>query len=270
MNGKFPRLNTGSRINRKARYKMKKTIQENARRTVFVTGATSGIGSCIAVRFAGEGWDVVCHYNSSDDNAMALKKEITAYGVRCILVKADLSSKFGIDKLVKKIKTLKIDSVINNAGSYLVSRHFTKLTTDDMCKTFMVNVFAPIRITSAVFNAMKNRMFGRIVNISSIAAKYGGSSRSMHYGCSKLALEGLTKTVAREGAEFNILANTVRPGVINTDFHKKFPKDMRARIDMIPMKRMGRSEEVAEIVYYLGSEKNSFVTNETVAIAGGE
>ncbi|MFA5256470.1 MAG: SDR family oxidoreductase, partial [Candidatus Omnitrophota bacterium] len=128
----------------------------------------------------------------------------------------------------------------------------------------------PIRITSAVFAAMKKNMFGRIVNISSIAAKYGGSSRSMHYGCSKLALEGLTRTIAREGVAFNILANTVRPGVIDTDFHKKFPKDMKARISMIPMKRMGRPEEVADLIYYLGSGKNSFVTNETIAIAGGE
>ena len=117
---------------------------------------------------------------------------------------------------------------------------------------------------------MKERAFGRIVNISSIAAKYGSSSSSMHYGCSKLALEGISKTLAREGAKDNVLVNTVRPGVIDTEFHKKFPKNMEKRISMIPAQRIGKPSEVADIVYYLGSEANTFITNETITVAGGE
>jgi NAD(P)-dependent dehydrogenase (short-subunit alcohol dehydrogenase family) len=134
----------------------------------------------------------------------------------------------------------------------------------------MVNTFAPILLTANIFMRMKEKSFGRIINISSIAAKYGGSGYSMHYGCSKLALEGLTKTLSREGAEYNVLVNTIRPGVIDTEFHKKYPKDMEKRIAMIPLKRMGTPKDVADMVYYLGSDENKFITNETIAISGGE
>ena len=92
----------------------------------------------------------------------------------------------------------------------------------------------------------------------------------MHYGCSKLALEGMTKTLAREGAEYNVLVNTIRPGVIDTEFHKKFSKDMLKRISMVPMKKTGRPEDVADLVFYLGSNKNNYITNEIVTISGGE
>jgi len=239
-------------------------------KSVFITGATSGIGSQIALFYAKEGWNIICHYYSSDAQAKALKKQITKYGVKCLLLKADFVSPGDIQRLIRKLKSLKIDSLVNNAGSYLVSKHFSLLTMADIEKTFRLNSIVPMLITSAVFMRMQANKFGRIVNISSIAAKYGGSSHSMHYGASKLALEGLMKTLARNGAANNILINTVRPGVIDTRFHKRFPKDMAKRIGLIPMKRMGRPEEVAELVYYLGSPRNSFITNEIIAISGGE
>jgi len=140
----------------------------------------------------------------------------------------------------------------------------------DIHRTFMINAFVPFVISSAVFIKMKRNNFGRIVNISSIAAKYGGSAYSMHYGCSKRALEGITKTLSKEGASCNVLVNTVRPGVIDTDFHKKFPKDMQERIKIIPLKRMGQVEEVADMVFFLSSDKNTFITNQTIGVSGGE
>ena len=248
----------------------KRQTDKNINRTVFITGATSGIGMAIAIRFAEEGWNVLCHYHSSDENGIKLKRMIDNLGVSCHLLKADLSSTRQIRSLNNKLEEFKIDSLINNAGTYTVNKHFKELTIEDITGTFMVNTFAPMLLSSSIFMGMKERRFGRIVNVSSIAAKYGGSSYSMHYGCSKLALEGLTKTLAREGAEYNVLVNTIRPGVIDTEFHKKFPKDMFKRIAMIPMRRMGTPEDVADMVYYLGSDMNRFITNETIAVSGGE
>jgi len=239
-------------------------------RTVLITGITSGIGKETALCFAKSGWDIIGHYFSSKDKAEELKRTVSDYGVKCTMLKADFSSEKGIAAFLKKIAGLKVDSLINNAGSYVSTRHFTELTVKDMNKTFMVNTFAPILIASRVFTGMKGRGFGRIVNISSIAAKYGGSASSLHYGASKCSLEAATKTLAREGAGHNILVNTVRPGVIDTEFHRKFPKDMAKRIAMIPLKRMGRPEELAEVVFYLGCDRNSFITNEVIAVAGGE
>ncbi|MFH1593912.1 MAG: SDR family oxidoreductase [Candidatus Omnitrophota bacterium] len=241
-----------------------------SRKTVFVTGATSDIGKETCIRFAEEGWNVLCHYFSSEKKAKELKKTIERLGVDCGLIRADLASKNQLMGLVKRLGKSGIDSAINNAGTYTVNKHFNKLTLRDITGTFMVNAFAPMMLCAHIFKHMKNRRFGRIVNISSIAAKYGGSSRSMHYGCSKLALEGVTKTLAKEGARHNILVNTIRPGVIDTRFHKKFPKDMKKRVAMIPLQKMGSPKDIADMAYYLGSEKNNFITNETVTVSGGE
>lgn len=247
-----------------------KNIDLNKRRTVFITGITSGIGSAVALKFAAEGWDIIGHYHSLSRKAADLKNQLKSLGAACRMLKADLNSKKQVNSLGVGLEKLEIDCFINNAGTYTVSRHFSELSLEDITDTFMVNTFAPMVLTTKVFMQMKERRFGRIVNISSIAAKYGGSAYSLHYGCSKRALEGLTKTLAKDGASHNVLVNTVRPGVIDTDFHKKFPKDLKKRAEMIPLKRLGEPEDIAGMVFYLGSEKNNYITGDCVTVAGGE
>lgn len=244
--------------------------QTDSKRTVLITGGTSGIGSAIAACFAEGGWNILLHYFSSGRKANELKKMIEQSGVDCHILRADLASEKEIQGFLCETEKFGIDTLINNAGTYFVNKHFSELTLRDLTATFTVNTFAPMLLSVKIFSRMKEKLFGRIVNISSIAAKYGGSRNSMHYGSSKRAMEGLAKTLAREGAEYNILVNTIRPGVIDTEFHKKFPKDMTKRIAMIPMKKMGGPADIADMAYYLGSEKNHFITNEIITIAGGE
>lgn len=239
-------------------------------KTVLITGITGGIGKAMAIEFAGAGWNILGHYYSQDEKAYEFKAEVERKGVRINLLQADFSKETDINRFIDCLKAYRIDSLINNAGTYVVSRHFSELSGDEFNAVFMVNVFAPMKIAAAVFEPMRKRKFGRIINISSIAAKYGGANNSLHYGAAKRALEGVTKTLAREGASDNVFVNTVRPGLIDTEFHKKFPKDMAKRVSMVPLKKMGMPEDIAGIVYYLGSDRNNFITDEIITVAGGE
>lgn len=239
-------------------------------KTVLVTGATGDIGRAIVLQFAREGWDIIGQYHSSPAKADALKREVKKFGVGAFFVCADFFSEKELKRFVRQLKKYTIASLVNNAGGYVRSKHFSRLTIGDLRDTFMLNTFAPIVLTAHVFNQMKKRGYGRIVNVSSIAAKYGGSAHSLHYGCSKRALEGLTKTLAREGARHNVFVNTIRPGVIDTKFHKKFSKNMNARRRLIPVQRLGTPEDVAKTVFSLASDQNDFISNDIVTVAGGE
>lgn len=238
-------------------------------RTVLITGITGGIGSNSAMLFAEKGWNIVGQYCSSEEKADALAGLMKKYNVSLKLIRADFTLETDIHTFLSKLN-MPIDSLINDAGSYHVMKHFSELTLNELNCAFMINTFTPILLTSKLFLNMQNKRFGRIVNISSIASKYGGSSHSMHYGCAKRALEGITKTLAREGAEYNVLVNTIRPGVIDTEAHEKFKKNMEARVSLIPMKKKGTPEDIAKMAYYLGSEENNFITSEIITIAGGE
>ena len=240
------------------------------KRLLLVTGGATGIGLAILRRFVEEGWNVLCHYRSNEEKAKKIQDEILALGVSCDLIQADFSTEEGIAGLVASVQDRAVDSLVNNAGAYVVQKHFAEMSLADLSKSFLVNLAAPFLLSSALFPAMCERGFGRIVNISSIAAKYGGSSFSMHYGCLKRGLEGTTRTLAREGASQGVLVNTVRPGVIDTSFHQKYPKDLNARLELIPVKHMGTANDVAELVFHLGSEVNAYITGQTVAVSGGE
>jgi len=118
---------------------------------------------------------------------------------------------------------------------------------------------------------MSRQCSGRIVNISSIGVKFGGSTRSMHYSASKAALEALTRSLAKAGTGFNVLVNAVRPGVTDTPLHKKTGrKDLTKRRNLIPLKRLARPEEISNVVMFLAGEKNTFITNSIIDVAGGE
>jgi len=235
-----------------------------------VTGATSAIGSAVVQEFARHGWAVVLHYHTATEKALGLCASLEAKGTRCTLIQADLCRQEQVEELCAKAAALGISSLVNNAGGYVRPVPMEQLDFNDIAATFALNVIAPMLLATRLFEPMKAAGFGRIINISSVAAKYGGSRTSLDYGCAKRALEGLTKTLAREGAAHGVLANTIRPGFIDTEAHARFPKDLTARAAMIPVGRAGTAQEVARAVYALGSDENTFITNEILGVAGGE
>ena len=180
----------------------------------------------------------------------------------------DLSSSESIDKFLSQTSA-DIDIIINNAGILKVGEH-NEFSSDDFHEILQVNVVAPFKIISGFVEKMKIHSFGRIVNISSVWGQKSKKGRTL-YSSSKAALDALTRSLAIEFASYNILINSVAPGYIETDMLKQCNTEEELSIirDTIPMKRFGKKIEIAELVRFLSSENNSYITGQVFTIDGG-
>ena len=215
-------------------------------KTALVTGASRGIGKSI-------------------------KEVLTTDGIKIVSPsrnELDLSSSESIDKFLSQMSE-DIDIIINNAGILKVGKH-NELSSDDFHEILQVNVVAPFRIISGFVEKMKIRNFGRIVNISSVWGQKSKEGRTL-YSSSKAALDALTRSLAIEFASYNILINSVAPGYIETDMRKQCNTEDELNIirHTIPMKRFGKKIEIAELVKFLTSENNSYITGQIFTIDGG-
>ena len=172
-----------------------------------ITGASGGIGGAIAKALAKEGCAVALHYSSNASSAKALAAKLNAVGGKAATFKADLLADGTPRKLVAAcMKTFgRLDILVNNAGAVLGAEHFLDLSERDWARTLRLNAEAPFFLTREAFRVMKTG--ARVINISSVAAQFGGSSRSIHYGAAKAALEAMTRGFAREGCGRRILVN---------------------------------------------------------------
>ncbi|MDE2040057.1 MAG: SDR family oxidoreductase [Elusimicrobia bacterium] len=239
------------------------------RRAALITGASGGIGAALARAFAPE-FDLALHYRSNRAAAQALKRELEGAGAHCALLKADLSRPQAPAALVRGcLRALgRLDVLLNNAGANSGGADFRTMTAAQWDENLALNARAPFFLAREAFAAMKDG--GRIVNISSVAAKFGGSARSLHYAAAKAAVEAMTLGLARQGAERGILVNAIRPGVIDTPFHEKFRKNMSERVKLIPLGRAGKPEEVARLALFLAGKGGSFITGQVLGVTGGE
>ncbi len=243
---------------------------------VLITGASGGMGSEIAKLFAEYGARLGLHYFNNKGNTEELLKEIRNGGGEAEILHADLKNKKEGEGLIKSFveKFGGIDILINNAGAIHDYRHFSELDEKSFQDTFNLNTKAPFHLMGEVFSRMKEQGGGRIVNLSSVNVKYGGSAKSMHYVAAKAALESLTLGFAKEGAEYNILVNAIRCGVIDTPMRTRIKgyteEDFKKRIDLIPLKRMGKPLDIAQTVLFLAAETGNFITGEVFTVAGGD
>lgn len=238
----------------------------SGKKSVLITGAGSGIGFASVKKFLSEGWKVLAHYHKSDLELKALQKKVGEGTLK--LFQSDFKKPADVYKFLEKVESLSVDALINNAGAHDGSFK-SKDRIMDIQETFLINTIAPALIAERVLTAMKRNKNGSIINISSIGAKYGSGLSSMFYGAGKRGLEAITRTLAREGAPYNILVNAIRPGLTNTRFIYQVPKNIDERKKMIPLKRLAEPQEVADFIFYLCAN-NSYITSEILTIAGGE
>ena len=237
-----------------------------------VTGSSRGIGRGIALELAREGANVVVNYKNQKEKAVEFARSIEALGRRSLVVKADVSNQKEVlamrDIVISEFKE-GVDILVNNAGIHHHLKSW-EIDEDEWRRIMAVNVDGVFRCTKAFTHEMRIRKWGRVINISSIDA-FTGTNHEAHYGTSKAALLGLTRSLALELAPYNITVNTIAPGWFETDMTSGTVGEERKKaVEKIPMGRMGRPQEIGYVAAFLASEKASFITGQTIHINGGE
>lgn len=238
---------------------------------ILVTGASSGIGEATVRLLSEAGASVGIHYHQRVQEAQTIKEEIQSSGGVAEVFQANLSNAQERDALIPAFikKFGGLDGFVNNAGAPQGKHAFPNILKNEWDETFALNIEAPFFLSQQVFTVMQSQGGGKIVNVSSIGVKYGGSAKTIHYAMAKSALETLTVGMAKIGAEFNILVNTVRAGMTDTAFWQdKTKEEIEARKNLIPLKRIGKPQEVAEMICFLLS--HAYITGQTIAVSGGE
>ncbi len=240
------------------------------RKTVLITGGSRGIGKEVALTYAKNGYNVIVNYISDKTDVEALKKELEENKIESLIIKADVSNEKEVENLVTKSieKFEQIDVLVNNAG---ITRDnlLMRMSSEDFDKVLEINLKGTFLVTKAVTKYMMKKRQGSIINLASVVGVVGNAGQS-NYAASKAGIIGFTKSVAKELASRNIRANAVAPGFISTDMTSVLSDQVKENINsQIPLKRMGTAKDVAELIYFLGSEKSEYITGQVINIDGG-
>ncbi|MBS5858392.1 MAG: 3-oxoacyl-[acyl-carrier-protein] reductase [Clostridia bacterium] len=243
-------------------------MKEN--KTIFITGGSRGIGKEVALKFAENGYNIVTNYVSEKTDVEGLKKEFEEKGVKSLILKADVTNSEEIENLVKKAveEFESIDVLVNNAG-ITKDNLLMRMSEEEFSKVIDVNLKGTYIVTKIVSKYMMKKRQGSIINLSSVVGVVGNAGQC-NYSASKAGIIGFTKSIAKELASRNIRANAVAPGFIETDMTAVLGDNLKENIyNQIPLKRMGKAKEVANLVYFLGTEESSYITGQVISVDGG-
>jgi acetoacetyl-CoA reductase len=235
-------------------------------RVAFVTGGTRGIGRAICERLIADGHKVAAGYSGNEEAAAACAKEL---GV--MVVKGNVGNFADCQQAVQKVEAQlgPIDVLVNNAG---ITRDgvFHRMSSEQWSEVIRVNMDSLFNMTRQVIEGMRDRGWGRIVNISSINGQKGQMGQT-NYSAAKAGLIGFTKALALENAKKGITVNAIAPGYIDTEMVQAVPeKVLEGIIAGIPVGRLGRGEEIADMVAFLAGEHAGYVTGSTLSLNGGQ
>lgn len=239
-------------------------------KVALITGATRGIGRQIAVTLAKEGYDIALNYRKENEELESVKKEIEESKVQCLAIKGDVSSFEDCEEFVKQVieKFEKIDVLVNNAG-ITKDMLLMRMKKEDFEQVIDVNLVGTFNVTKNVISHMLKARSGRIINISSVVGISGNAGQT-NYSASKAGIIGFTKSLAKEVASRGILVNAVAPGFIETSMTEVLKDEVKEEIAKnIPLKRMGRAQDVANVVKFLASSDSSYMTGQVLHVDGG-
>lgn len=235
-------------------------------KTALVTGGTRGIGEAISQMLKAKGYDVAANYGGNDKAAKAFSD---ASGVKTY--KFDVSDFDAVGEGLKAIESDlgPVDVVVNNAG-ITWDGPFHKMSKEQWDKVIDVDLTSAFNVSRQVWEGMRERGFGRIINISSINGQKGQFGQA-NYSAAKAGLIGFTKALAQEGAKKGITVNVVAPGYIDTEMVRAVPENvLESIISTIPVGRLGKAEEIASMCAYLASEEAAFITGATMTVNGAQ
>lgn len=239
-------------------------------KVAIITGASRGIGKAIALDMAKNGADVAIIYAGNKEKAEETKKEALGFGVRAEIYKCDVSTFDEASTCVKNITNDfgKVDILVNNAG---ITKDALVLSMNDMdfSQVIDTNLKGTFNMIKQVYSVFMKQRNGRIINISSVSGLMGNAGQA-NYSASKAGVVGLTKTVAKELAARGITCNAIAPGFIETDMTDKLSDKVKeGAVAAIPMKKMGKPEDIAHMATFLASDNASYITGEIIRVDGG-
>ncbi len=233
-------------------------------KTALVTGSSRGIGRAIALAFSRAGAAVVVNYLHREAEARSVEQEILSLGMKCTCIQADVSKPKDVLRLAAEAEQRlgPVDVLVNNAG-IIRPQALADITEQDWDEIVDGNLKSAFLMTQAVLPGMRARKWGRIINLSSVAAQLGGVV-GPHYAAAKAGLHGMTHNYARNLAKEGITANVIAPALIATEMVRSNPN---AKADLIPVGRFGECDEVAEVAVMLAN--NGYITGQTINVNGG-
>ncbi len=242
------------------------------KKTILITGSSRGIGKSIASIFANDlNNNIVINCNKDIDNLEQLKNELLQINPNILAIPCDVSNYTEVTKMFNKIKSTfntGVDVLINNAGVSNIAL-FNTQSIDEIYKNINLNLLSAVNCSHIAIQDMIKNQCGSIINISSIWGEVG-ASMEVAYSTAKSGLIGFTKALAKENAPSNIKVNVISVGVIDTDMNTFLADEEKEYLENeIPMGRFGKTKEVANLCYFLASDKSSYITGQVIRIDGG-
>lgn len=238
--------------------------------TIFITGGSRGIGKAIVEKFALGGFNVAFTYNKNKELAEKLIASLKEKNPDVIAFQADINDFNRAKEIIKEVKSMfgQIDILVNNAG-IKIDKSFLMMTQDDWRSVLATNLDGVFNYTKAVIFDFLKRGSGNIINMSSISGIIGLPGQ-VNYSTSKAGIIGFTKSLAKEVAKQGVRVNVVCPGFIETEMLDAIPSNIKEQmLEHIPLKRIGRPEEVANLVWFLASSNSDYITGQVFVIDGG-